>query len=55
MSKFKRQGYLGEYKNETYKTKFHFSLHPPLALESVLNVKHSKQNRQTENMLMKST
>ena len=46
MSKFKRQGYLGKHKNETYKTKFHFNLHPPLALELVLNVKHSKQNKQ---------
>ena len=38
-SKFKIQGCLGEYKKETYKTKFYFNLHPPLALESVLNVK----------------
>ena len=56
ISKFKRQGCLGEYKRRlTYKTKFHLNLHPPPALESVLNVKRSKQNRQTENRLMKFT
>ena len=48
ITKFKRQGCLGEYKKETYKPKFHFN-HSPLALESVLNVKHSKQNRQIKN------
>ena len=44
--KFKRQGCLGEYKKETH-------LQDKIALESVLNVKRSKQNRQTENRLMK--
>ena len=40
--KFKRQGCLGEYKKETYlQAKFHFNLHPPLVLESALNVKRS--------------
>ena len=34
---------LGEYKKEAYKTKFHFNLHPPLALESILNVKRTQQ------------
>ena len=41
ISKFKRQGCLREYKKKTYKTKFNFNLHPPLALESALNVKRS--------------
>ena len=41
ISKFKRRGCLGEYKKETYKTKFHFNLHLPLVLESALNVKRS--------------
>ena len=54
-SKFKIQGCLGEYKKETYKTKFYFNLHSPLALKSVLNVKRSKQNRKIENRLMKFT
>ena len=42
ISKFKKQGCLGEYKKETYlEDKFHFNLNPPIALESALNVKHS--------------
>ena len=34
---------LGKYKKETYKKKFHFNIHPPLALESILNVKLTQQ------------
>ena len=55
ISKFKRQGCLGEYKKETY-SQDKISLQPsPLTVESALNVKRSKQKRQTENRLMKFT
>ena len=50
-----RDSRVGEYKKETYKTKFHFNLLPPIALQPVLNVKRSKQNRQIENGLKKFT